>query len=46
MINKLIIDGHNVTLNEQTKLPFTYTFATSGVHNVRVGLDNSNGLYA
>jgi len=46
MINKLIIDGHNVTLNEQTKLPFTYTFATSGVHNVRVGLDNSNEICA
>lgn len=46
MINKLIVDGQNITLNESTKLPFTYTFSTSGVHNVRVGLDNTNEICA
>lgn len=46
MINKLVVDGHNITLNESTVLPFTYTFSTSGVHNVRVGLDNTNEICA
>ena len=46
MINKLVVDGQNITLNESTILPFTYTFSTAGVHNVRVGLDNTNEICA
>ena len=46
MINKLVVDNLNITLNEQTVLPFTYTFSMSGVHNVRIGLDNTNEICA
>ena len=46
MINKLVVDGQNITLNESTVLPFTYTFSTAGVHNVKVGLDNTNEICA
>ncbi len=46
MINKLVVDGQNITLNESTVLPFTYTFSTAGVHNVRVGLDSTNEICA
>ena len=46
MVNKLIVDNLNITLNESTVLPFTYTFSTAGVHNVRIGLDNTNEICA
>ena len=46
MINKLIIDGQNISLNESTKFPFTYTFSKAGVHNVRVGLDQTDEVCA
>ena len=46
MINKLVVDNLNITLNEQTVLPFTYTFSMSGVHDVRIGLDNTNEICA
>lgn len=46
MINKLIVDGVNITLNESSSLPFTYTFSTAGIHNVRVGLDNTEEICA
>lgn len=46
MVNKLIVDGLNITLNESTALPFTYTFSTAGTHTVRVGLDNTEEICA
>lgn len=46
MINKLIVDGLNITLNESTQFPFTYTFSKAGVHNVRVGLDQTDEVCA
>ena len=46
MINKLIVDGQNITLNESTQFPFTYTFSKAGVHNVRVGLDMTDEVCA
>lgn len=46
MVNKLIVDGLNITLSESTALPFTYTFSTAGTHNVRIGLDNTEEICA
>lgn len=46
MVNKLIVDGLNITLNESTALPFTYTFSTAGTHNVRIGLDDTEEICA
>ena len=46
MINKLIVDGQNITLNESSVLPFTYSFSKAGVHTVRVGLDQTNEVCA
>jgi len=46
MVNKLIVDGLNITLNESTPLPFTYTFSTAGTHNVRIGLDDTEEICA
>lgn len=46
MINKLVVDNLNITLNEKTVLPFTYTFSMAGVHEVRIGLDNTNEICA
>ena len=46
MVNKLIVDGLNITLNESTALPFTYTFSTAGKHTVKVGLDNTEEICA
>jgi hypothetical protein len=46
MVNKLIVDGLNITLTESTALPFTYTFSTAGIHNVRVGLDDTEEICA
>ncbi|MBR6908378.1 leucine-rich repeat protein [bacterium] len=46
MINKLVVDNLNITLNEQTVLPFTYTFSMAGVHQVRIGLDNTDEICA
>ena len=46
MINKLVVDNVNITLNESTILPFTYTFSMAGVHNVKIGLDNTNEICA
>ena len=46
MVNKLIVDGLNITLNESTALPFTYTFSTAGTHTVCVGLDDTEEICA
>ena len=46
MINKLVIDGLDVQLSESTNFPFTYTFSKSGVHSVRIGLENTNEVCA
>ena len=46
MVNKLIVDGLNITLSASTALPFTYTFSTAGVHTVRVGLDDTEEICA
>ena len=46
MVNKLIVDGLNITLNESTALPFTYTFSTAGTHNVKIGLDDTEEICA
>ena len=44
MINKIIIDDSNVTLNESTAFPFTYTFSKSGVHKVKIGLEDTDEI--
>ena len=46
MINKLIIDDSNITLNESTALPFTYTFSKSGIHKVKIGLEDTDEICA
>jgi len=46
MINKLIVDGLNIKLSESDALPFTYTFSTSGVHHVKIGLDDTTEICA
>ena len=46
MVNKLIVDGLNITLNESTAIPFTYTFSTAGIHNVSIGLDDTEEICA
>ena len=46
MINKLIIDGANITLGEEDKIPYTYTFSTSKTHTVKFALDNTNEICA
>ena len=46
MINKIIIDDSNITLNESTAFPFTYTFSKSGIHKVRIGLENTDEICA
>lgn len=46
MINKIIIDDSNITLNESTAFPFTYTFSKSGVHKVKIGLEETDEVCA
>ena len=46
MINKLIIDGNNVELNESSKMPYTHTFQQAETHVVKFGLDNTNEICA
>lgn len=46
MVNKLIVDGLNIVLNESSALPFSYTFSTAGVHQVKIGLDNTDEICA
>jgi hypothetical protein len=46
MVNKIIIDGNNYNLNESTVFPFTYEFSRAGVHNVKIGLENTNDICA
>lgn len=46
MINKIIIDDSNITLNESTAFPFTYTFSKSGVHKVKIGLEDTDEICA
>lgn len=46
MINKLIIDGENVELNESSKMPYTHTFQQAKTHVVKFGLDKTNEICA
>ena len=46
MVNKIIIDGNNYNLTESTVFPFTYEFSQAGVHNVKIGLENTNEICA
>ena len=46
MVNKLVVDNQNIEINESTQIPFSYTFSTSGVHSVRIGLDNTEEICA
>ena len=46
MVNKIIIDDVNISLDESTVFPFTYNFTRSGVHNVKIGLENTNEICA
>lgn len=46
MINKLIIDGAQIQLNEDDKIPYLYTFATSKTHTVKFALDDTNEICA
>lgn len=46
MINKLIIDGNNIELNESSKMPYTHTFQQAKTHEVKFGLDNTNEVCA
>lgn len=45
MINKLIIDGANVELDENST-PYYHTFPQAKVHTVKYGLDNTNEVCA
>lgn len=46
MINKLIVDGMQIQLSEEDKIPYTYTFATSKTHNVKFALDETDEICA
>lgn len=46
MVNKIIIDDVNISLDESTVFPFTYNFTHSGVHNVKIGLENTHEICA
>lgn len=46
MVNKIIIDGNNYNLTESTVFPFTYEFSQAGIHNVKIGLENTNEICA
>jgi hypothetical protein len=46
MINKLIVDGMQIQLSEDDKIPYTYTFATSKTHTVKFALDETNEICA
>lgn len=46
MVNKIIIDGNSYTLSGSTVFPFTYEFSRAGIHNVRIGLENTNDICA
>jgi len=46
MINKLIVDGQNIELNERTTIPFSYTFAQAQTHKVYFALDNTSEVCA
>jgi hypothetical protein len=46
MINKLIIDGAQVELGEEDKIPYTYTFSTAKTHTVKFALDGTNEISA
>lgn len=46
MINKIIIDGENVELNESSPMPYTHMFQQAKTHEVKFGLDNTDEICA
>lgn len=46
MIDKLIIDGANIELNENDKIPYTYNFSTAKTHTVKYALSDTNEISA
>ena len=46
MINKIIIDGQNVELTEESQVPFKYTFSQAKTHEVEIGLDTTDEIPA
>ena len=46
MINKLIIDGENIELNQSSKMPYTHLFQQAKTHVVKFGLDKTNEICA
>ena len=46
MINKIIIDGENVELNESTPMPYTHMFQQAKTHEVKFGLDSTDEICA
>ena len=46
MINKLIVDGEKIELNESSPMPYMHTFPQAKVHTVEYGLDNTTEICA
>lgn len=46
MIDKLIIDGSQITLTEKDTLPYTYMFTQLGTHTVKYGLTDTDEVSA
>ena len=46
MINKIIVNGEQIELNEESQVPFTYTFSQAGTQKVEFGLDKTDEICA